>query len=164
MTELSMKKLNKRWRRVTKKSTNGVKFMEKVFLVIRESGSDMPKTRDEQIKLAAEILSKPHTYRAEGTKAAKGKKKAAEFYQSWDWKKVRYEALRLHGHRCQCCGWKPGDTERGFLVVDHIKPRGKYPALALVLSNLQVLCNDCNMGKSNVFEDDFRDAHHARIQ
>lgn len=164
MTELSMKKLNKRWRRLTRKSTNGVKFMEKVRLVIREAGLDVPKTRDEQIKLAAEMLSKPHTYRGEDTKVATGKKEAVEFYQSWEWKKVRYEALRLHGHRCQCCGWKPGDTERGFLVVDHIKPRGKYPGMALVLGNLQVLCNDCNMGKSNVFEDDFRDTCRATIQ
>ncbi len=78
------------------------------------------------------------------------------FYASWEWKAVRYEALKVHGHRCQCCGWRPGDTEAGRLVVDHIRPRRKYPALALDLRNLQVLCNDCNMGKSDVHVDDFR--------
>lgn len=83
--------------------------------------------------------------------------KRDSFYASWEWKRVRYEALRIHGHRCQCCGWMPGDTARGHLVVDHIKPRRKFPDLALEVSNLQILCNDCNMGKSNVFEDDFRD-------
>jgi len=84
------------------------------------------------------------------------RKKSSNFYSSWEWKSVRYEALRAYGHRCQCCGWSPGDTKSGRLVVDHIKPRSKYPALELDVANLQVLCNDCNMGKSNVFEDDFR--------
>ena len=41
-------------------------------------------------------------------------------------------------------------------MVDHIKPRSRYPALELTLTNLQVLCNDCNMGKSNDDETDFR--------
>lgn len=97
-------------------------------------------------------------------KRASAHKKKDGFYSSWEWKKVRYEALRIHGHRCQCCGWRPGDTEHGYLVVDHIKPRSKYPELELVISNTQVLCNDCNMGKSNIFEDDFRKIHHATIQ
>ena len=34
--------------------------------------------------------------------------------------------------------------------VDHVKPRSKFPELALDLSNLQVLCNLCNVAKSNV--------------
>lgn len=78
------------------------------------------------------------------------------FYSSWEWKAARYEALKMYGQRCQCCGWRPGDTARGYLTVDHIKPRSKHPELALSVENLQVLCNDCNMGKSNVWEDDFR--------
>lgn len=40
--------------------------------------------------------------------------------------------------------------------VDHIKPRSKYPALELVLSNLQVLCEDCNLGKLAHDETDWR--------
>jgi 5-methylcytosine-specific restriction endonuclease McrA len=47
-----------------------------------------------------------------------------------------------------------GATER--IVVDHIKPRRKFPELELDLDNLQVLCNDCNMGKSNDDYTDFR--------
>lgn len=80
---------------------------------------------------------------------ADAKNKSPGFYQSWEWKEVRYKAIKLSKQRCLCCGWQPGDTERGYLVVDHIKPRKKFPELALELSNLQVLCNDCNMGKSN---------------
>lgn len=78
------------------------------------------------------------------------------FYQSWEWKKVRYDAIKLYEQRCMCCGWQVGDTESGFLVVDHIKPRSKYPMLALDINNLQILCNDCNMGKSNHVDDDWR--------
>ena len=94
-------------------------------------------------------------------------KKGKGFYGQWAWKRVRYEALKLHGQRCQCCGWQPGDTKSGHLVVDHIKPRKKYPELALDRSNLQVLCNDCNMGKSDHYEDDWRsfdEAFSATIQ
>lgn len=79
-----------------------------------------------------------------------------QFYGSWEWKKVRYKAIKRCGQRCLCCGWRPGDTKVGFLVVDHIKPKSKYPELCLEVTNLQVLCNDCNMGKSNIYEDDFR--------
>lgn len=85
------------------------------------------------------------------------KERQTSFYSSWEWKAARYEALKTYGRRCQCCGWRPGDTEHGHLVVDHIKPRSKYPDLSLSVSNLQVMCNDCNMGKSNIWDDDFRD-------
>lgn len=94
---------------------------------------------------------KPQTSTKKVSKPAK-----AGFYSSWDWKKARYEAIKKFEQRCMCCGWQPGDTERGYLVVDHIKPRRKYPELELDLNNLQVLCNDCNMGKSNDSEDDWR--------
>ena len=40
--------------------------------------------------------------------------------------------------------------------VDHIKPRSTHPHLSLDESNLQVLCDDCNVGKSNRYEDDWR--------
>ena len=40
--------------------------------------------------------------------------------------------------------------------VDHIKPRRLYPGLALEKSNLQVLCADCNHGKGNWDQTDWR--------
>lgn len=72
------------------------------------------------------------------------------FYQSWDWKKVRFKVLKEYGPACMCCG----STHRP--VVDHIKPLAKYPHMALDFDNLQVLCNDCNMGKAGDDETDFR--------
>lgn len=72
------------------------------------------------------------------------------FYQSWEWKKARYETIKRYGAVCMCCG-----SEQN-IVVDHIKPRRFYPALELNLENLQVLCRDCNQGKSFDDETDFR--------
>lgn len=78
------------------------------------------------------------------------KKMSAVFYSSWEWKKARYEALKRFGAKCMLCG----STER--VVVDHIKPRRFYPELELDQDNLQILCNECNQGKSFDDETDFR--------
>lgn len=77
-----------------------------------------------------------------------------DFYSTKEWRIVRYEALKLHGGSCQCCGAKP--TPGNPLHVDHIKPRSKYPKLELKLDNLQVLCEDCNLGKLAWDETDWR--------
>jgi HNH endonuclease len=68
------------------------------------------------------------------------------FYKSWEWKKLRYEILKERGARCECCGATPEHGAR--IVVDHIKPVRRFWQLRLEKSNCQVLCNDCNMGKS----------------
>lgn len=76
------------------------------------------------------------------------------FLQSYEWKRVRMEALKKYGNRCQCCGATPANGVR--INVDHIKPRKLFPSLALSLSNLQVLCEDCNHGKGNWDMTDWR--------
>lgn len=76
------------------------------------------------------------------------------FLESKAWKRLRYQALRKHGARCQACGATPETGAR--LNVDHIKPRLLFPGLALSLNNLQVLCSDCNEGKGNWDMTDFR--------
>lgn len=76
------------------------------------------------------------------------------FYQSEAWERVRYQALQKHKARCQCCGKTRRDGVR--IEVDHIKPRSKYPWLALTLNNLQILCGPCNRGKSNTDQTDWR--------
>ena len=63
-----------------------------------------------------------------------------EFLQSKTWKRLRYQALKLHGNRCQCCGLSPSNG--AVLNVDHILPRKLFPENALQLENLQVLCGD----------------------
>lgn len=76
------------------------------------------------------------------------------FYASREWREIRYKALKRDGRRCVCCGATPEDGMK--MHVDHIKPRSKYPELELELSNLQILCEDCNLGKSNKDETDWR--------
>lgn len=83
-----------------------------------------------------------------------------EFYRSWDWRTLRMEVLKEHGRACQCCGAEPGmKTAAGEPVricVDHIKPLSKFWNLRLDKSNLQVLCDECNQGKGNWDQTDFR--------
>jgi hypothetical protein len=74
-----------------------------------------------------------------------------EFYRSRKWRELRYDILRERGAVCELCG-----SEETPLHVDHIRPRSKYPHLALDSRNLQVLCADCNVGKGVRHEDDFR--------
>ncbi len=77
-----------------------------------------------------------------------------EFLMTYEWRKLRMEVIKDRGARCECCGATPRD---GITInVDHIKPRRKYPELALEKSNLQVLCNPCNHGKGNWDETDWR--------
>ena len=67
------------------------------------------------------------------------------FYASDEWRRLRYRVLKTYGKRCMCCGASP---ETGAIMhVDHIKPRYTHPELSLSFDNLQVLCEDCNMGK-----------------
>jgi 5-methylcytosine-specific restriction endonuclease McrA len=67
------------------------------------------------------------------------------FYASDEWRALRYAAFAAYGRKCGCCGASP---ETGAVMhVDHIKPRFTHPQLALELSNLQILCADCNKGK-----------------
>lgn len=87
------------------------------------------------------------------------KRKKDNFYRSEEWKELRYRKLRETQY-CECCGKGKGDKlesgQRVKLTVDHIKCRSQYPELALEYNNLQVLCQECNTGKSNKFQDDFR--------
>lgn len=73
-----------------------------------------------------------------------------QFYESWEWKELRFKVLKKYGAKCMLCGV----TEQ--IVVDHIKPRSKFPKLQLAFDNMQVLCDSCNKGKSNKDFTDFR--------
>lgn len=53
-------------------------------------------------------------------------------------------ALKKHGAKCQCCG---SEGHYVPLHVDHVRPRYTHPELSLDINNLQILCEDCNLGK-----------------
>lgn len=69
------------------------------------------------------------------------------------WLQTRYEVLKRQPN-CVLCG--RGRAQGVTLHVDHIKPKSLYPDLAFDLDNLQTLCEECNMGKGNMDETDFR--------
>lgn len=76
------------------------------------------------------------------------------FLLSFEWRATRMMALKKHGASCQCCG---ASAKTGAVIhVDHIKPRQERPDLALDVENLQVLCHECNHGKGNWDQTDWR--------
>lgn len=83
---------------------------------------------------------------------------ANEFLLSFEWRRVRMEALKKYGPRCMCCGATPATG--AVMNVDHIKPRKHFPHLALDINNLQILCETCNHGKGNWDRTDWRSAAH----
>lgn len=77
-----------------------------------------------------------------------------QFYSGRQWLDLRYRVLRASKGCCALCKSRP--TSDNPVHVDHIKPRSKYPDLELDITNLQVLCKSCNLGKSNTDETDWR--------
>lgn len=93
--------------------------------------------------------------RAQRTRRVALKKPDDGFYKSEAWRSLRFTALKRADGKCVLCGRSQRD-HGVILHVDHIKPRSLYPKLALDGSNLQVLCEDCNLGKSNRDTTDWR--------
>jgi len=91
--------------------------------------------------------------------------KLAEFLQrrglaTWDYRlidtdpvraDVRYQVLAAAKGRCALCGVHSSERR---IEVDHIIPRSRGGTNAI--SNLQALCDECNRGKSNTNQADFR--------
>jgi len=77
--------------------------------------------------------------------------RAGDFYRTREWFELRYFTLRKLGCTCMCCG-----ATNTTMHVDHIKPRSRFPDLELEQGNLQILCEACNLGKSNKDQTDWR--------
>ncbi|MCK6123928.1 HNH endonuclease [Microbacterium sp. EYE_5] len=60
--------------------------------------------------------------------------------------KMRIDVLQRDGRRCRACGATADDAT---LHIDHIIPVSRGGLTEM--SNLQVLCQSCNLGKSNRF-------------
>lgn len=75
------------------------------------------------------------------------------FFRCRPWRAIRQEAFKRHGKFCGRC------HSTNKLHVDHIKPRIHFPSLQLTLSNLQVLCETCNIDKMT----DYGPEHDHRI-
>lgn len=72
------------------------------------------------------------------------------------WRLLRYEALKRADGRCECCG-ATAESSGEPLHVDHIKPKSVHPDIEYIVDDLQVLCIDCNIGKGNWDETNWRE-------
>lgn len=74
--------------------------------------------------------------------------------RSDEWKQLRYLVLRESGGKCSLCGMS---RKNGIVIhVDHIVAASVDWSRRLDRTNLQALCEGCNIGKSNFFSDDWR--------
>ena len=62
--------------------------------------------------------------------------------------RLRFLVMQRDNFKCCMCGRSPATTPNLVLHVDHIKPWSKGGET--VFENLQTLCSDCNLGKSNL--------------
>lgn len=128
----------KKWKRQRLEQREHVKAMIAKFEAEKEAK-----------RLAREIednppYPKPHKFHP--SKAMK-----ADFYKSWEWRKLRNKAYSVFGHSCAQCNSSNKHLdmcgEKVRLVVDHIYPLHTHWHMRLDPSNVQVLCDECNMGK-----------------
>jgi len=89
------------------------------------------------------------------------KEMAIDFYKSDEWKDLRYRAFKFYGNKCACCGRGPEDGV--ILNVDHIIPLSMNWNKRLDINNLQILCRDCNLGKSNTDSVNWKDGNYVPI-
>ncbi len=78
-------------------------------------------------------------------------KQSVSFYDSDEWRQIRYKIFERDGKICACC-----ETKNGPFHVDHIVPRSHNRLRELDPTNLQVLCESCNLGKKAHFTTDWR--------
>ena len=64
--------------------------------------------------------------------------------------RMRFIVMKLDNFKCCMCGRSPATTPGLELHIDHIIPWSKGGET--VIDNLQTLCSDCNLGKSNLSE------------
>jgi 5-methylcytosine-specific restriction endonuclease McrA len=77
-----------------------------------------------------------------------------EFFISEAWIVLKRNIRIAYGKQCMCC-----KNRTSIMHIDHIKPRSKHKHLELDPTNLQVLCEKCNMSKSNLHETEYRPAN-----
>lgn len=62
--------------------------------------------------------------------------------------RLRFLVMKRDKFKCCICGRSPATTPNLELHIDHIKPYSKGGET--IIDNLQTLCSDCNLGKSNL--------------
>jgi hypothetical protein len=109
-----------------------------VHLVIVGILTNPRRERRKQVELRIQELAEERKRKIE---------EAQSFYSSPEWLKLREQVIREEGRVCAQCGRHiKNDND---VTVDHIRPRTKYPHLALSRENLRVLCRRCNSRKKD---------------
>ena len=62
--------------------------------------------------------------------------------------RLRFQVLKRDNFSCVKCGESPAKDQKVILHIDHIKPWSRGGETEI--SNLQTLCQNCNLGKSNI--------------
>ena len=76
------------------------------------------------------------------------------FYLSRAWRELRYKALKLHGGAVSAAASARHPATRFMSIISN--HAASSPNSPCALDNLQVLCDDCNLGKSNKDQTDWR--------
>lgn len=136
-------------------STSGYNLKRLIRLVCDQTGWARPDTRFEwRVMITRFFYEVVKVERLQKVRNKIARAPKEDFHASVAWQRLRYQVLQKYGASCQCCGATRNDGVQ--IHVDHIKPRSKYPDLALEINNLQVLCGPCNLGKSNLDDTDWR--------
>ena len=113
-----------------------------IYLICDHIEKDEYRKRMPEVKARLEELARERQRQIDETNA---------FYASSEWRIVREQVIQEQGRICQECGKRI--TDDFDLTVDHIKPRSKFPKLALDKSNLQILCRKCNSAKGAIYNE-----------
>ena len=82
------------------------------------------------------------------------KKGRSDFLFTEEWFVLKAQTIAKYG--CTCMRCKKPIKRWSHINVDHIKPRKFFPQLANDITNLQILCGDCNKAKGNKHDTDYR--------
>lgn len=159
-TEIKKKKRKKKkGKSVLDKALNRIyKIKEPKYLQLQKH-NDLWKPSPDEIPAKTSFDHKPSVKVTHGKNKNRRSKVSGltdkSFYTSDEWRALRVRVLEKYECKCMMCGESP--KKHGIVIhVDHIKPRSKFPHLALEFNNLQLLCAACNIGKSNKYQTDWR--------
>jgi 5-methylcytosine-specific restriction endonuclease McrA len=80
---------------------------------------------------------------------------AKDLYNSPEWRRLRVKIIEEQNGECQMCG--RSHKKHGIIIhVDPIIPLSVDWSKRFDESNLQLLCEDCNLGKGNRYSTDWR--------
>lgn len=66
--------------------------------------------------------------------------------------RLRFKVMQRDNFKCCICGKSPATSPCVTLHIDHIKPWSKGGETTI--DNLQTLCSECNLGKSDLYNED----------